>query len=113
MSRSLVEAFSTFYYTRAVELVPSLQQYANAAGREPGTLRGSQWRRALFLGDRERGLFGGVSLFFDFQKHPFAGRNRALISSTATIGYTWNCCMITAQDSYFTVGLRNENRLAF
>ena len=75
LNRSLVEAFSTFYYTRAVELVPSLQQYANAAGTEPGTLRGSQWSPALFLGNREKGLFGGVSLFFDFQKHPFAGSN--------------------------------------
>ena len=113
ISRSLVEAFSTFYYTRAVELVPSLQQYANAAGREPGTLRGSQWSPSVFLGNRERGLFGGVSLFFDFQKHPFAGSNRALISSTATIGYTWKCCMITAQDFTFNVGLRNENRIVF
>jgi hypothetical protein len=76
-------------------------------------LRGSQWSPALFLGNRERGLFGGVSLFFDFQKHPFAGSNRALISSTATIGYTWKCCMITAQDFTFNVGLRNENRFVF
>lgn len=113
LNRSLVEAFSTFYYTRAVELVPSLQQYANAAGTEPGTLRGSQWSPALFLGNREKGLFGGVSLFFDFQKHPFAGSNRALISSTATLGYTWKCCMVTAQAFSFNVGLRNENRFVF
>jgi LPS-assembly protein len=113
LNRSLVQAFSTFYYTRAVELVPSLLQFANAAGREPGTLRGSQWSPTLFVGNHERGLFGGVSLFFDFQKHPFAGSNRALISSTATIGYTWKCCMITAQDFTFNVGLRNENRIVF
>jgi LPS-assembly protein len=113
MTRSLIEAFSTFYYTRAVELVPSLQQYANAAGREPGTLRGSQWSPTVFAGNRERGLFGGVSLFFDFQKHPFAGSNRSLISSTVTVGYTWKCCMITAQDFTFNVGLRNENRIVF
>jgi LPS-assembly protein len=113
INRSLVQAYSTFYYTRAVELVPSLQQFANAAGREPGTLRGSQWSPSLFVGNHERGLFGGVSLFFDFQKHPFAGSNRALISSTATIGYTWKCCMITAQDFTFNVGLRNENRIVF
>jgi LPS-assembly protein len=113
LSRSLIQAYSTFYYTRAVELVPSLQQFANAAGREPGTLRGSQWSPSVFIGNHERGLFGGVSLFFDFQKHPFAGSNRALISSTATIGYTWKCCMITAQDFTFNVGLRNENRIVF
>ena len=113
MNRSLIEAFSTFYYTRAVALVPSLQQYANANGTEPGTLRGSQWSPSVFLGNREKGLFGGLSLFFDFQKHPFAGSNRALISSTATIGYTWKCCMITAQDFSFNVGLRNENRIVF
>jgi len=113
LNRSLIQAYSTFYYTRAVELVPSLLQFANAAGREPGTLRGSQWSPSLFLGNHERGLFGGVSLFFDFQKHPFAASNRALISSTATIGYTWKCCMITAQDFTFNVGLRNENRIVF
>jgi LPS-assembly protein len=109
---SLIEAFSTFYYTRAVELVPSLRQFANPQGAEPGTLRGSQWSPSVFLGNRERGLFGGVSLFFDFQKHPFAG-NRSLISSTTTIGYTWKCCAITAQNYTFNVGLRNENRLVF
>jgi hypothetical protein len=59
-----------------------------------------------------KGLFGGVSLFFDFQKHPFAG-NRSLISSTTTIGYTWNCCAVTVQNYTFNVGLRNENRLVF
>ena len=109
---SLIEAFSTFYYTRAVELVPSLRQYANPLGNEPGTLRGSQWSPSFFLGNRERGLFGGLSLFFDFQKHPFAG-NRSLISSTATIGYTWQCCAVTAQYYTFNVGLRNENRVVF
>lgn len=113
LNRSLVQAFSTFYYTRAVQLVPSLQQYATPAGTEPGTLRGSQWSPSLFLGNQEKGLFGGVALFFDFQKHPFAGSNRALISSTVTIGYTWKCCMITAQDFTFNVGLRNENRIVF
>ena len=109
---SLVEAFSTFYYTRAVALVPALRQFANPQGNEPGTLRGSQWSPSVFLGNREKGLFGGVSLFFDFQKHPFAG-NRSLISSTTTIGYTWKCCAITAQNYTFNVGLRNENRLVF
>jgi LPS-assembly protein len=113
LNRTLVQAFSTFYYTRAVELVPSLQQYANALGTEPGTLRGSQWSPSIFLGNREQGLFGGLSLFFDFQNHPFAGSNRSLISSTATLGYTWKCCMVTAQAYSFNVGLRNENRFVF
>ncbi|HEV8618934.1 MAG TPA: LPS assembly protein LptD [Candidatus Udaeobacter sp.] len=109
---SIIEAFSTFYYTRAIELVPALRQFANDQGNEPGTLRGSQWSPSVFLGNREKGLFGGVSIFFDFQKHPFAG-NRSLISSTTTLGYTWKCCAITAQNYTFNVGLRNENRLVF
>jgi LPS-assembly protein len=113
LNKKLIAAFSTFYYTRAVELVPSLQKFANAAGREPGTLRGSQWSPSVFLGNRDKGLFGGLSLFFDFQKHPFAGSNRSLISSTATIGYTWQCCSVTVQDYTFNVGLRNENRFVF
>ena len=113
LNRTLIQAFSTFYYTRAVALVPSLQQYAKANGTEPGTLRGSQWSPSVFLGNQEKGLFGGLSLFFDFQKHPFAGSNRSLISSTATIGYAWKCCSVTAQDFTFNVGLRNENRFVF
>jgi LPS-assembly protein len=112
IARNIMQAFSTFYYTRAVELVPSLAQFADARGREPGTQRGSQWSPSVFLGKRDRGLYGGVSLFFDFQKHPFAG-NRSLISSTATAGYTWKCCAVTAQYFTFNVGLRNENRLVF
>lgn len=108
----LVQAFSTFYYTRAVELVPTLARYALANGREPGTLRGSQWSPQLFIGNPEKGLFGGVALFFDFQQHPFAG-NRSLISSTTTIGYSWNCCAVTVQDFTFNVGARNENRIVF
>ena len=112
INRKLVQAFSSFYYTRAVKLVPALQQFADARGKEPGTLRGSQLSPSVALGNHEKGLFGGVSLFFDFQKHPFAG-NRSLISSTTTIGYTWKCCAITAQDFTFNVGLRNENRVVF
>jgi LPS-assembly protein len=108
----LVQAFSTFYYTRAIDLVPSLARYALANGKEPGTLRGSQWSPQIFLGKPDKGPFGGVALFFDFQKHPFAG-NRSLISSTTTLGYAWNCCAVTIQDFTFNVGVRNEHRLVF
>ncbi len=112
VNRSLVQAFQTFYYTRAIELVPSLARFADASGREPGTLRGSQWSPSIFLGDRERGLFGGASFFFDYQTRPERGNN-SLISSTVTVGYTWDCCAVTAQNYTFNVGLRRENRVLF
>ncbi|HYG81814.1 MAG TPA: LPS assembly protein LptD, partial [Pyrinomonadaceae bacterium] len=112
MNRPLVQAFTTFYYTRAIDLAPSLARFADAQGKEPGTLRGSQWSPALFLGDRERGLFGGVSFFFDFQNRP-GQQHSSLISSVATIGYAFDCCAITAQYYSFDVGLRNENRFVF
>jgi LPS-assembly protein len=112
INRPLLQAFQSFYYTRAVELVPSLAQFADVRGKEPGTLRGSQWSPSLFLGDRERGLFGGASFFFDFQTRP--GTNgRSLISSTVTVGYTWDCCAVTAQNYTFNVGVRQENRMVF
>jgi len=112
INRPLIQAFQSFYYTRAVELVPSLAQFADARGKEPGTLRGSQWSPSLFLGDREHGLFGGASFFFDFQQRP--GTNgRSLISSTVTVGYTWDCCAVTAQNYTFNVGVRQENRMVF
>jgi LPS-assembly protein len=112
ISRSLVQIFQSFYYTRAIELVPSLARFADARGLEAGTLRGSQWSPSVFLGNRERGLFGGASFFFDFQKRPGRG-DSSLISSTMTLGHSWDCCAVTAQFSTFNVGLRKENRVVF
>lgn len=112
LNRTLVQIFQSFYYTRAIELVPSLAKFADARGLEAGTLRGSQWGPSAFLGNRESGLFGGASFFFDFQKRP--GReNRSLINSTVTLGHAWDCCAVTAQLWTFNVGLRKENRLVF
>ncbi|PWT93977.1 MAG: hypothetical protein C5B55_03505 [Blastocatellia bacterium] len=112
LNRSLIQVFQSFYYTRAIALVPALAKFADSRGLEPGTVRGSQWSPSVFLGNRERGLFGGASFFFDFQKRP--GReNHSLISSTVTIGHSWDCCAITAQFSSFNVGLRKENRVVF
>ncbi len=112
IKRALVEAFQSFYYTRAVELVPSLAQYADARGKEPGTLRGSQWSPSIFLGNRDRGLFGGASFFFDFQSRPGKG-NTSLINSTVTLGYSWDCCAVTIQRSTFNFGVRRENPMVF
>jgi LPS-assembly protein len=114
LTRSLIEVFQSFYYTRAIELVPSLARFQDSRGLglEAGTLRGSQWSPSVFLGNRERGLFGGASFFFDFQKRPGRGDN-SLISSTLTLGNSWDCCAVTAQFSTFNVGLRKENRLVF
>lgn len=107
-----LEIFQTFYYTRAVTLAPSLRQFSNAAGNEPGTQQGSQWSPAFFLGDRERGLFGGASFFFDFQNRPGRGSS-SLVSSVVTLGYTWDCCAVTAQNFTFNTGIRAENRVVF
>jgi LPS-assembly protein len=111
INRRLVQAFQTFYYTRAITLAPSLRQFSDARGKEAGTLRGAQWSPYIFIGNRERGLFGGAALFFDFQNRP--GKNSPLISSTVTVGYAWDCCAVTLQDSFFNLGLRKENRVVF
>jgi len=107
-----IEAFQTFYYTRAVTLAPSLRQFSDSRGNEPGTLQGSQWSPSVFLGDRERGLYGGASFFFDFQNRPGQGSS-SLVSSVVTLGYTWDCCAVTTQNYTFNVGLRQENRVVF
>jgi LPS-assembly protein len=112
LSRPLIQIFQSFYYTRAIELVGSLARFANPAGFEAGTVRGSQWSPSAFLGDRERGLFGGASFFFDFQKRPGRG-DSSLISSTMTLGHSWDCCAVATQFSSFNVGLRKENRVVF
>ncbi|HKP71449.1 MAG TPA: LPS assembly protein LptD, partial [Pyrinomonadaceae bacterium] len=111
LNRRLVQIFQTFYYTRAIKLAPSLQQFADARGREAGTLRGSQYSPYVFIGNRERGFFGGAALFFDFQNRP--GKKSPLVSSTFTLGYSWDCCAVTVQDYFFNIGLRKENRVVF
>jgi len=112
LSRPLIQVFQSFYYTRAIELAPGLAKFADLRGFEAGTLRGSQWSPSVFLGDRERGLFGGASFFFDFQKRPGRG-DSSLISSTMTLGHSWDCCAVATQFSTFNVGLRKENRVVF
>jgi LPS-assembly protein len=107
-----LKIFQTFYYTRAVTLIPSLQQFADANGKEAGTLRGSQFSPAVFIGNRDRGFYGGTSLFFDFENRR-AGRNSPLISSLFTLGYAYDCCSVTAQYYTFNVGVRRENRFVF
>jgi LPS-assembly protein len=111
LNRRLIQIFQTFYYTRAIKLAPSLQQFADARGREAGTLRGSQYSPYVFIGNRDRGLFGGAAIFFDFQNRP--GKTSPLVSSTLTLGYSWDCCAVTLQDTFFNLGLRKENRVVF
>lgn len=108
----LLKIFQTFYYTRAVTLMPSLQKYADPNGKEAGTLRGSQWSPSVFLGNRDRGFYGGTSLFFDFENRR-AQRNSPLISSLFTLGYAYDCCALTMQYYTFNVGARRENRFVF
>jgi LPS-assembly protein len=109
---SLFKLFQTFYYTRAVTLIPSLAQFANADGKEPGTLRGSQWSPSVFVGNRDRGLYGGTSFFFDFHNRRVA-KQTPLISSLVTVGYTYDCCSIALQYYTFNVGVRKENKFVF
>ena len=108
----LVKVFQTFYYTRAVTLIPSLQQFNNPFGKEPGTLRGSQWSPSFFLGNRDRGWFFGSSLFFDFENKR-STKTSPLISATGTIGYAFDCCSIAFQSYNVNVGVRRENRYVF
>ena len=108
----LLKIFQTFYYTRAVTLMPSLAQYANEAGKEPGTLRGSQWSPSVFIGDRRKGIFGGASIFFDFENRRVDERS-PMISSLFLLGYAFDCCAATVQYYTFNVGARFENRISF
>ena len=108
----LLKIFQTFYYTRAVTLAPSLQQYNNQFDKEAGTLRGSQWSPSVFLGNRDKGFYGGASLFLDFENRR-AARTTPLISSLATVGYAFDCCSVTLQYYNFNVGARRENRFVF
>ena len=112
LTRSSIQVFQSFYYTRAIALDPGLATLPRAPEFEAGTVRGSQWSPSVFLGNRDRGFFGGASFFFDFQKRPGRG-DSSLISSTVTLGHAWDCCAATVQFSSFNVGLRKENRVVF
>ncbi len=109
---SFVKLFQTFYYTRAITLIPSRAQYATAGGKEAGTLRGSQWSPSLFVGNREKGLYGGASFFFDFENRRAQGQS-ARISTLYTVGYAYDCCSIALQYYTFNVGVRKENKFTF
>jgi LPS-assembly protein len=112
MRKRIVQAFTTFYYTRAISLAPSLARFADPlTGREPGTLKGAQWSPTVFIGTPDKGLFGGAAVFFDFQNRP--GKKSPLVSTTFTLGYTWDCCNLTIQDFFYNLGLRKENRVVF
>jgi LPS-assembly protein len=106
----LVKIFQTFYYTRAVTLIPTLSQYADARGKEAGTLRGSQFNPSVFLGNRDHGFYAGASMFFDFENHRTA-KQSPLISSLYTLGYSYDCCALAVQYYTFNVGVRQENRI--
>ncbi|MCB1025780.1 MAG: LPS assembly protein LptD, partial [Acidobacteria bacterium] len=110
--KKLIKFFQTFYYTRAVNLTGDFAQYVNQSGKEAGTIRGSQWSPAIFLGNRDKGFYGGTSLFWDFQNRREVG-GRPLISSLFTLGYAGDCCSITTQFYTFNVGVRRENRFVF
>ncbi len=110
--KPLLKIFQTFYYTRALTLIPSLQQFNNNFGKEPGTLRGSQWSPSVFIGNRDKGYYAGTSLFFDFENRRGV-RGSPLISTLATLGYAFDCCSVTMQYSTFNVGARRENRFVF
>ncbi|MDQ3132361.1 MAG: LPS assembly protein LptD [Acidobacteriota bacterium] len=109
----LFKAFQTFYYTRAITLIPSLRQNLIRDEKEAGTLRGSQWSPSVFIGDRDKGLYGGTSLFFDFENSRTQRRGSPLISSLYTIGYAGDCCAMTLQYYTYDVGIRRENRVVF
>jgi len=109
----LLKVFQTFYYTRAVDLIPSLSATLNPpVSKEPGTLRGSQWSPSVFVGNRDKGLYAGASVFFDFENRR-AARLSPLISSLYTLGYAYDCCALAVQFYKLNVGARNENRLLF
>lgn len=110
--KPLFKLFQTFYYTRAITLIPSLAQYADPNGKEPGTLRGSQWSPSVFIGNRNQGLYGGASFFFDFENRR-AAKQSPMISSLYTLGYAYDCCSLAVQYYTFNVGVRQENRLTF
>ena len=107
-----VKIFQTFYYTRAVTLIPSLRQFSDANGKEAGTLRGSQWSPSVFIGDRNKGFYGGTALFMDFQNRRGA-KGSPFVSSTTTLGYAFDCCSVAIQAYTFNLGARRENRFVF
>ena len=109
---SFFKLFQTFYYTRAITLIPSLAQYADSTGKEAGTLRGSQWSPSLFVGNRDHGPYGGASFFFDFENRRALGQS-SRISSLFTVGYNYNCCSLALQYYSFNVGVRKENKIVF
>jgi hypothetical protein len=73
-----------------------VSRVCRCAGFEAGTVRGSQWSPAVFLGNRERGCLAARRSSSTFQKRPGRG-DSSLISSTVTLGHiAWDCCAVAA-----------------
>jgi len=108
----ILKIFQTLYYTRRVMLIPSLAKYGDTDGAEPGTLRGAQWSPSIVIGNRDHGIYGGTSLFYDFENRRAAGLS-PLISSLFTLGYAYDCCSLSLQYYTFNVGVRRENKVVF
>ena len=82
-------------------------------GQEAGTLRGSQWSPSIFIGNRDKGLYGGTSFFFDFENRRDATRTRRSSARSTPSATPTTAARSPLQYYTFNVGVRNENRFVF
>ncbi|MBI4470542.1 MAG: LPS-assembly protein LptD [Acidobacteria bacterium] len=107
LDHRIISFSQTWFYTRRL-LLPQ-------GGLESGTFPGSFLQSSLFVGNREKGFFGGFDLAYDFKAQaasPSASPVH-LITSSGRIGYGFCCGSIQIQNTIFKVGLRSENRITF
>jgi len=103
-SKRWLSIAQSWFYSRRIEFMNGLV--------EPGTFPGNQYITSFSIGDIQKGLYGGTSLYFDFvDRGPGARRNRLLTSSNY-IGYSGKCCGAEIAFQTINTGLRTETRFA-
>ena len=106
-ARGLVYLSHSWYYTRRIQV--------DNSHLDPSTLPGNQMDLTAFVGNPQRGPYGGFTMAYDLRDRPITGLSHdpTLISLISTAGWAWDCCSLQVQNVTFKAGLRNENRLIF
>jgi len=112
-SRGIFSITQSWYFTRLI----AVDQFRaeDKLHFDPASYPGNQYDISTFIGNPQKGPYGGITMAYDFRDRDLKGlaRDQRLIYLTTTAGWAWDCCSFQVQNVTFKAGLRNENRILF